>query len=984
MNKAICIFLLFFITRSSLAAQEKISLNSDGTIADWKLTPQSAVGSDSMQLFNESYSTNNWVKALVPGAVFTAYVEAGIEKDPNWGDNIYQVDKKKYDRNFWYRTTFTVPQKTDGTLWLNFEGINRRGTVYLNGTLLGRLNGFMQHGKYDITHLYRPGKKNILAVLVEWPGRPVANYAMPAYMSSDSWDWMPSVPGLLQGITDDVYLTTSGDVTIEEPWVRTDVSEDRKDAYLHLRFDLKNNGEQEQEGTAVATIQPGNITISKPVKIAPGKSAQLVFDTAFYKELHIKQPLLWWPNGYGDPNLYSLTLSFKTAKENKVSDSKTLQFGIKKYTYDTLGGVLHININGERIFVKGGNWGMSEYLLRCRGAEYDLKVRLHREMNFNMIRNWIGSITDEEFYDACDKYGIMVWDDFWLNSHPNLPDDVFNFNENAVAKIKRLRNHPSIALWCGDNESYPLPPLDGWLREDVKTFDAGDRKYHPNSHSDQLTGSGPWANFKPSWYFTKYPGGFGGNVGWGLRTEIGTAVFTTFESFKKFMPRENWWPRNKMWDLHYFGPQAANAGPDRYENAINNNYGTATGIEDWCRKAQLLNMETNKALFEGWQHHMWNDASGVLTWMSQSAYPSFVWQTYDYYYDLNGAYWGVKEACEPVHIQWSYADNSVKVSNTTLKAFSNMTAEAIVYDINGKRFDPYCMKDKINVKANAATDCFRLNFNTNDLAYQKKAYASTTTQDADNADAVADGNSGSRWASDYTDEQWIYIDLEQPTAFDEVVLNWEDAYATQYRLQVSDDAASWKDIYEQQNGKGGRELIKIAPVTARYVRMKGLHRATKWGYSLYDFEVYRNAAKNRKISTTHFIRLLLKDEHGKLVSDNFYWRSSKSNDYTQLNELPPAVVKTTSSVKNKEGHSLITVTVKNTGHSIAFATKVQACRTSDGERILPAIMNDNYFTLFPGESKEITIDFETRLLNGGGYKVVTEPYNQKKSGPQDL
>ena len=89
MHKAICIFLLFFITGSSLAAQEKISLNSDGTIADWKLTPQSAVGSDSMQLFNESYSTNNWVKALVPGAVFTAYVEAGIEKDANWGDNIY-------------------------------------------------------------------------------------------------------------------------------------------------------------------------------------------------------------------------------------------------------------------------------------------------------------------------------------------------------------------------------------------------------------------------------------------------------------------------------------------------------------------------------------------------------------------------------------------------------------------------------------------------------------------------------------------------------------------------------------------------------------------------------------------------------------------------------------------------------------------------------------------------------------------------------
>ena len=91
-------------------------------------------------------------------------------------------------------------------------------------------------------------------------------------------------------------------------------------------------------------------------------------------------------------------------------------------------------------------------MLRCRGEEYDLKLKLHNEMHFNMIRNWIGSVTDDEFYEACDKYGIMVWDDFWLNSNSNLPDDVFAFNMNAVEKIKRLRNHACIAVWCGDNE----------------------------------------------------------------------------------------------------------------------------------------------------------------------------------------------------------------------------------------------------------------------------------------------------------------------------------------------------------------------------------------------------------------------------------------------------------------------------------------------------------------------------------------------------
>lgn len=111
---------------------------------------------------------------------------------------------------------------------------------------------------------------------------------------------------------------------------------------------------------------------------------------------------------------------------------------------------------------------------------------------------------------------------------------------NAVEKIKRLRNHACIAVWCGDNEGYPLQPLNKWLEEDVRTYDGGDRAYHANSHSDGLSGSGPWTNSHPNWYFTKAPYGYGANItkGWGFRTEIGTAVFTTFDSFKKFVPEK--------------------------------------------------------------------------------------------------------------------------------------------------------------------------------------------------------------------------------------------------------------------------------------------------------------------------------------------------------------------------------------------------------------------------------------------------------------
>ncbi len=955
-------------------AQQKISLNSENKAIQWKVKAQDEVRTDSVKMYSANYTDGNWVNAVVPGTVFTSYVNAGIEKDPNYGDNIYQVDKSKYNKNFWYRTTFATPVADNNKqIWLNFEGINRKGEIFLNGVRLGLIDGFMHRGKFNVTNVVKENEQNVLAVLVQYPQLPIANHQSPTYISSDGWDWMPSVPGLLSGITDDVYLSVTGCVTLLDPWIRTTVPSKDK-GIIDLKFDLSNTGLKDAKGECIVTINPGNIQLHKKVEIKSGQTINLGFDSTHYKELIINHPKLWWPNGYGDPNLYTCDIRYVVGSD--TSDSKRINFGIREYKYDTVGSVFHIYVNGERIYVKGGNWGMSEYLLRCRGDEYDTKVKLHKEMNMNMIRNWIGSVTDEEFYDACDKYGMLVWDDFWLNSHPNLPDDVMAFNLNAVEKIKRLRNHPSIAVWCGDNEGYPLPPLNGWLREDVKTFDNSDRWYQPNSHSDALTGSGPWANFPTDWYFTKYPGGFGGNRGWGFRTEIGTAVFTTFESFRKFMPEKDWWPRNEMWNKHFFGKSAANGGPDIYEKSLNTRYGKATGIEDFCRKAQLLNIETNKALFEGWQHNMWNDASGVMTWMSQSAYPSFVWQTYDYYYDLNGAYWGVKKACEPVHIQMNPADNAVNVINTSSNNLNDLIAEAQVYNMDGMLQKKYSKTLTVDVPSNASTPCFKVDFVMDNLAYRKSVVASSSPGEYEPAECIVDNNTSSRWTSRSNDNEWIYVDLGRPTEVGSVVLNWETAYAKTYKLQVATDTTSWQDVYATTDGKGGAETIKFKPVTARYIKMLGIKRATQWGYSLYEMQVFSSKKVESGLSAVHFVKLSLKNKKGDLLSDNFYWRSTKPNDYTALNSLPKATVKVSSSILKSTGKAVILATVANSNKSVAFAVHVQAFRKSDGERILPAVMNDNYFTLLKGESKTVTIEFDENLLGNGEYNIVVEPYNK--------
>ena len=216
-------------------------------------------------------------KRQVPGTVFGSYVEAGLEKDPNFGDNIYKVDKSKYDRNFWYRGEFDTPVLSEGEhLWLNFEGINRKGEIFLNGHRLGFLDGFMNRGKFDITDCLNKNGKNVLAVLAHWVGLPVPNYASPTYISSASWDWMPYVPGLLSGITDDVFLTNSGAVTIVDPWIRTKAPNKDK-AVLKLQIELSNHTTTECTGLLKGVIQPGNIEFSKEIVLGAGQQKPFIF-----------------------------------------------------------------------------------------------------------------------------------------------------------------------------------------------------------------------------------------------------------------------------------------------------------------------------------------------------------------------------------------------------------------------------------------------------------------------------------------------------------------------------------------------------------------------------------------------------------------------------------------------------------------------------------------------------------------------------------
>src|ERR1019366_6040411 len=178
--------------------------------------------------------------------------------------------------------------------------------------------------------------------------------------------------------------------------------------------------------------------------------------------------------------------------------------GIRQMAYTEDGGVLKIWINGRRFVARGGNWGFSESMLRYRAREYDAALRYHREMNFNMIRNWVGQIGDNEFYEACDRHGVMVWQDFWLANPWDGPDPDNNemFLNNVKDFVLRIRNHPSMGLYVGRNEGYPPKTIDDGIRATLAAFPPG-LHYTPSSADEVVSGHGPYQAQSTKFYFSQ-------------------------------------------------------------------------------------------------------------------------------------------------------------------------------------------------------------------------------------------------------------------------------------------------------------------------------------------------------------------------------------------------------------------------------------------------------------------------------------------------
>ncbi|HUX28191.1 MAG TPA: glycoside hydrolase family 2 TIM barrel-domain containing protein [Terracidiphilus sp.] len=684
----------------------------------WQLQDVAKAPQPGAEIASPGFSTAGWYAATVPGTVLTTLVNNRVYPEPLYGENNRPevIPDSLARTSYWYRTLIKIPKSyKNHEVWLNFDGVNYSAVVWVNGVEVGTMRGAFIRGIFDITAVVKPGKAAVVAVLVTpqpHPGVPhehtlragvgpnggISAIDGPTFLSTLGWDWIPAIRDRDTGIWQKVFLSATGPVLVKDPLVTTDLPLPRTDSSdVAVEATLENVSDKTQKGVVQGTIE--SISFKKEVELAPHSTQTVRFDAKSTPALHMEHPRLWWPNGYGSPNMYKLRLSFKQGR--KISDAEDVPFGVRKISYSVPGtDTLTISVNGVLVFIRGGDWGLDEAMKRIPRERLEAQIRMHKLANLNLIRNWVGQSTGEDFYELCDKYGIMVWDEFFQpnpGDGPN-PDDIPTYMTNVRDKILRLRNHPSIVLWCARNEGDPPPEIDAALRALLAKLEPT-RRYQPSStDGGGVRSHGPYSWRAPREFYTITDDYF--------KTETGSVSVPTLESIQGMMPKKDWESINDDWAEHDFAK--GNSGADKYPAEIAARYGAFRNLADFVRKAQLANYEAFRAMYEGRNAKLFHPTTAVITWMSNPAQPSFVWQIYHYDFEPMSSFFAVQKAGEMVHIQYNQANGELQVINNFPTPVRDAVAHVAIYNLDGTL--AYEHETKVNAEPDVATNLGAIEF----------------------------------------------------------------------------------------------------------------------------------------------------------------------------------------------------------------------------------------------------------------------------------
>jgi mannosylglycoprotein endo-beta-mannosidase len=707
MTKLLSITLLL-LTAHTCFSQNRYELNSG-----WVCAPISTVKANGATISTPAYSVKGWMPATVPGTVLTTLLQNKKVPDPFYGMNnekipdIYTTGRDHY--TYWFVKDFNEkPASGNEQVWLQLRGVNYSCDIYLNGKKINpaRHHGMFLRQSYNITGLL--STNNRLAVIV-YPIDPVGNpnggqggdgtiARNVSHQYVAGWDWIQPMRDRNTGIWDKVYIEKTGSVNIKNPHVITQVPGIRKvegpQSPGHLRISAELENASGKQTTGVLQYQIDGQTIKQTVTLEAGAVTTITFP-----EYALNNPKLWWPAGYGPQNLYTIRMQFIT-DEQTVADEEQITTGIREIqtSWNAITRSATVAVNGQKLFIKGGNWIISDAMLRFSDERYDAEVRYHRDMNLNLIRIWGGALIERpEFYKACDKYGLLVMQDFWMSGDCNgrwvdpmkaedqwtrrqYPDDHNLFLRSLEDQIKMVRNHPSLAIWCGGNEITPPDDILIPLKDSILPALDGTRWFVEYSNSDSMSynflggnGDGPYniQDIRTFWEHRTWP----------FNSEVGSVGVGDYTSLQRFIPADHMQPPqypskaiDPVWDYHKY------IGYNQYIDP----YGKATSAQDFAKKAQLVNYDQYRALAEGFSAHIWEWYTGFIIWKTQNPWTAMRGQMYDYYLDPNACLFGLRNGSEPIHVMCNPVDGMVTMVNNSFDTKRNLMLVVRTCDMAGK------------------------------------------------------------------------------------------------------------------------------------------------------------------------------------------------------------------------------------------------------------------------------------------------------------
>lgn len=758
-NKSVlfaCLFNLLFLMSSAQSPERKVIEIKD----NWKM---------------HKFGNNMWYKATVPGCVHTDLIANKLIPDPFYRENekrLQWIDKCSWE----YATEFNVEKAMleKQNLELNFKGLDTYSDVYVNDQLVLTTDNMFIDYRADVKNVIREGKNSLrihfhspvvmgLIHKDQWnieapmgfnmdfgPGAPsigiasdfpsVTPYTRKAsYMYG--WDWAPTLT--TSGIWRPVFLEAWNSARIDNiQVVQKEIT--KKKANVTVLVEI----EATEAKDANITINYGTGMMSKTTK--PVSARLIKGSNSIPVEISIDNPLIWWPNGMGDHPVYEFkaTLS-ENSQELDILSTRTGLRTVRLVTEpDEYGKSFYFEINGIPVFAKGADYVPTDiFPSRSTAEHYNTLIKSAASANINMLRVWGGGIYESDyFYDLCDENGIMIWQDFAFAIFIGPNDESFlkSIHHELTDNIKRLRNHPSIVLWCGNNETeliwdalekrffglgegktelsvltnllkmVPITPVKkettdkvlkayddvfyDMIPETLKQLDLNNRPYRPSSPvGDWKVTAGPTQG-DMHYYIAYMDARFEAYYSVKSRffSEHGFQSFPDFNTVKKFTTSDDWNYLSPVMQHH----QRAMGGNQVLDKYMKMYYHYPKDFESYLYVSQVMQADVMQMSFETHRRSR-PYTMGTLYWQLNDVWPVASWSSIDYLNNWKALHYQVKRSfanviLAPVFYQDSFKLFLVSDSLKSLKA----TAEVKILDFNGKELKKISVP--VTMEANAA------------------------------------------------------------------------------------------------------------------------------------------------------------------------------------------------------------------------------------------------------------------------------------------